>query len=352
MTLPSLLRALVGLGLLLVLSAVPTPAPSVAAPLAGLGTPTLPPTATVVPTLSPSAVPTTPTPTATPIAPTPVVPSPTATARPSAAPPEPADEPPSATPVPSATPAPPAGTTLLLTKVADRTTVAPDETITYTLLARNVGAVPAFDVVLTDEVPAALQVIDLFCAKGAIVVTGQQVRAYPGTLSPGETVTMRISVRVRPGTPPGPIPNTAQLTTTTPPEDGDQPVTSTVVVGVVGAPAPPAPPHLPRTAAPPLDADIPVLAAIPPLVWVAVSALLLVLLGVALHWGLRRHQPDVMPARLPERQTVSIPAPSAGPPRLGPALPPAAPPRPLPPLVPLDRVAALRDVCADGEGER
>jgi len=338
-----------------------TPAPVSAADLWSIGTPTLPPLPSAEPTLPPTTVPTTMTPptataTGTPVASTPTVTPvlPTRT-RP------PPDPDPTATPLPterpSATPEPWTSEVTII-KQASASAVLPGETFVYTLVARNNGPHSAFDVVVRDDVPPQLAIIDLHSTKGDITVVGQTVTAYPGTLEPGETAEYRITVRVRADARPGALANTGVITTSTP---GDTPANNTSTVTVTIQPAPrtlqTAPPQLPRTAD---TAEPMLLALISPLAWAGMVGGLLVLLGGVLSWGLRgwtgrtrsvaagldrAHIAPAGPRAVPYQLPAAAPA---GPLGLGPALAAFAPPAPLPPLTPLDRDDALRDAIADG----
>lgn len=337
--------------------AVPTGASAAAA--RSIGTPTPPPAPTDEPTTEPTAPPTTvpPTavpPTATPPAATTAPVQPTATNMPQRHRPGPTSTPaPTNTPEPTAT-TEPWITDVELVKQASQTEALPGDTFTYTLVARNIGAKTAFDVIVRDAVPQQFEVADLGSTKGNISVKGQTVTAYPQTLEAGESTTYRITVRVRADAKPGQISNTGRITTST---GGDLPGnnTSTVVVAI-HAPQPKihVPLRMPITGEPSQVSALDALATVAPTTWVGMFGGLLLLFGGVLSWGLRgwlrrapaatssgtdRIAPD---GALASAYRLPPPAP-AGPPRLGPALPDAQPPAPLPPIVPIDRADALRD---------
>lgn len=312
-----------------------------ASALRSLGTPTAPPTPTDEPPATATAQPTaTIMPTALPTA----SPPPTATVRPNATP-RPRDPQPTAAPPATATAAPPATTEIELLKQVDRGEAAAGELLVYTITVRNMGASPATDLVVSDMLPAELEAVDLSSTRGAIVVEGQAVLAYPRELAAGELAEIRITARLRPGITASEVANTAQVTTST---AGDAPEnnSSTAIVRVITRSIQ----RLPRTAAPP---DRSLLARVPPLAWAALVGGLLFTLGGSLRWGLRGrqiqpHQGARGVAPTAPTQAFRLPSmPPAGPPQLGPALPPPAPPTPLPPLVHLDRAAALRDRIDD-----
>jgi uncharacterized repeat protein (TIGR01451 family) len=215
------------------------------------------PTSTAQPTFAPPT-PAPPTPTSAPTRP-----PATATAAPPTAQPRPTEAPRRTTgeprPQPSdpTAPAQPAEPTqppnIVIVKTADQSIVKRGDKLVFTLEARNTGAAAVRDVVVTDVVPDAFEVIDLSSSRGDIVVDGQTVTAYPATLAPGESAIVRVTARVRAGAADGQQRNTALVTTSTPGDDpGDN--TSTAIVTVEppqrAVPANPAPPRLPRTADP------------------------------------------------------------------------------------------------------
>jgi uncharacterized repeat protein (TIGR01451 family) len=312
-----------------------------AAQAMSIGTSTLPPQPTEEPTASP--VP----PTAMAVQPTP-----TNTPRPTHRP----KHDPTPTAISSPTPEPWL-TDVEIVKRADKTHVLPGDTLMYTLVARNIGAKAAFDVVVSDHVPQQLEVVDLASSKGDIAVEGQTVTAYPRTLEAGESAEYRITVCVRASAALGQIANTGRITTST---TGDTPDNNTSTVTVeIRTPerqiqTVQEPPRLPHTAETPDVPVIAVLASISPITWVGMFGGLLMMLGGVISWGLRgwlRRVPakagsGAVQMDLDESVSQVFRVPAAGPvgpPRLGSELPAAAPPAPLPPLVQLDRDDALRD---------
>jgi len=160
-----------------------------------------------------------------------------------------------ATPVP-ATPEPTPPLPLMqppqisIIKRASVAEALPGDRFSYTLVVTNNGQGVARDVVISDDIPAALKVVDLRSSTGDIVVDGQRVTAYPRTLAPGETQTYTIVVQVAATATPGTVANTAIITTTTTGDDtGDNTSTTTVqikrplTIQTI-------PPRLPKTADP------------------------------------------------------------------------------------------------------
>jgi uncharacterized repeat protein (TIGR01451 family) len=230
------------LGVLALLAlAIVLPSPAAGAPLPNL-TPTLPPPPTPPPTLTPVVPPTAP-PTALPTAtPTSVLPTATPSPPEERDDPDPSPVPPTPTP---GLPIPPALSPpdIVVEKTVDHAVALPGEHVQYTLMVRNRGPQTAHDVIVTDDVPDALEVIDLWASKGAVVLQGQRVIAYPATMEPGEVVSIGITARVRVDAPAGRVPNTGHITTSSvgdPPDDNTS--TAIITIGV-------RPPELPRTAA-------------------------------------------------------------------------------------------------------
>jgi uncharacterized repeat protein (TIGR01451 family) len=228
----------------------------------------------------PTAIPpTAPPPTATPVPPMATVVVPTATAAP------PAERRSRATPTATVEPTialpivqPPQVSILKQVSPAE---AQPGQLVTYTLTLQNQGSGPAHDVVVTDELPSALEIIDLHSSKGDIAVDGQRVNAYPRSLTAGETQVYTIVTRVRPATPAGPLGNTAVVTLSDPGDTpGDNLSTATLQIR-----APIAAQRLPKTADPSLNDTL--LTRYWPLLVLACGVLLL---GVAIRQGAFRQQ--------------------------------------------------------------
>ncbi|GAB4437453.1 MAG: hypothetical protein OHK0015_30220 [Chloroflexi bacterium OHK40] len=161
------------------------------------------------PTLTPS-----PTRTENPQPPITVTPSSTATATPipSAPPDEEDDDPdPTATPTASATPVPTPqgiGPDPAISKSVSPGSAVVGDTVTYTIIAANIGDAPAAGVVVEDTLPAFLAVGEVQTTRGQVSVNGQTVRVEIGDLGPGETVEIRVTARV---TAPASAPNNTNL---------------------------------------------------------------------------------------------------------------------------------------------
>ncbi len=214
--------------------------PKASAVEAGLPTTTpVPPTA-----ISPTQVPATPVP-PTAVLPTPIPATPlppTEVPRRSTATPEV----PTATPVPTTDPHHPQ---LAILKSVSPSQVQVGERATFTLHVTNLGDAPATDVVITDEVPQQLEIVDLKSSKGDIIAQGQRVTAYPRTLDPGEEQRYTIVVRVREGTTDHEIGNLGVVTLGQPDDPGDNTSITTLLI-TPGKTAQTIPPSLPKTADP------------------------------------------------------------------------------------------------------
>ena len=156
--------------------------------------------------------------------------------------------PPTATSATEPSPTAPPSAEVLIAKSVNADQISRGDTALYSIRVSNTGGSLARDVVVSDDVPAALEVIDLQSGKGNIVVSGQHVTAYPSTLEPGEAATLLVRVRVRPAAPAGLLVNLAQVTTSSPGDDpGNNSDTARMTV-VVPAAAPAPAQRLPRTA--------------------------------------------------------------------------------------------------------
>ncbi|WP_345528230.1 isopeptide-forming domain-containing fimbrial protein [Nocardioides endophyticus] len=105
-------------------------------------------------------------------------------------------------------------TDLKVTKTASKTSVIPGEQLVYTLTTTNVGPSDALVSTLTDTLPAYLHLVSLDdptrCA-----AAGQAITCDYGTLAPGATRTMHVTVQVDPARTSA-VTNATDVTTTTP----------------------------------------------------------------------------------------------------------------------------------------
>ena len=138
---------------------------------------------TPVPSHTPTPIPTeTPPPTPTP-APT-ETPPPTPTHTPSPAP--------TTTPPPAAPPSP----RLTILKTVDRTDVLAGSQVTFTLRVCNEGNAGADNVIVSDVLSPALEVVGASATQGTVAATNNEVRADLGALAPGGCAEISLLTRV------------------------------------------------------------------------------------------------------------------------------------------------------------
>lgn len=106
------------------------------------------------------------------------------------------------TPTPPVTPEPePKYTDPVILKSADPEEARPGEEVSFTLRVFNQGNIAAVDVVVTDDIPAYLEIIEVTTTQGVITIDGQRITVKVGTIGPEFEVQIVIRARVRPETP-------------------------------------------------------------------------------------------------------------------------------------------------------
>jgi uncharacterized repeat protein (TIGR01451 family) len=114
--------------------------------------------------------------------------------------------------LPSKTPTPEFTDPVIL-KSADPTEAKPGEVVTFTLQVINRGNIAAVGIVVTDDIPAYLEIIEVTTTQGVITIDEQRVTVQVGTVGPNYEVQMVIRTRVRAETPaPLTLENVAILT--------------------------------------------------------------------------------------------------------------------------------------------
>jgi uncharacterized repeat protein (TIGR01451 family) len=127
-------------------------------------------------------------------------------------------------------------TDISIVKKASVETVAPGGTLTYTLVATNLGTLAASGVTVNDPLPAGLTYVSATTSKGSCSGT-QTVSCTIGALAAGEAATVTVQAKVSDTFTPGAVSNTGTVTSTTPDSNpGNN--SSTVVVTVVLKPGP------------------------------------------------------------------------------------------------------------------
>jgi uncharacterized repeat protein (TIGR01451 family) len=112
------------------------------------------------------------------------------------------------TPTPTEEPGPrktpegePEYTDPVIVKSADPAEARPGEEVTFTVHVINKGNIAAVEVVVTDDIPAYLKVLEVTATQGEVTIDGQRVTVHIGTMGPEFEVTIVIRTRVRPETP-------------------------------------------------------------------------------------------------------------------------------------------------------
>lgn len=154
-----------------------------------------------------------------------------------------------------------------LTKRASVNDARVGDMVEFTLVVTNNGAAPARDVVVTDPLPAFLDLWNATTTRGLISVSGRTVTITIGEVAPGDVITIRIMTRVNSLAQPPDNRNTALVTTTS---NGDEPANNqdAVALGITVAPPPtPAATATPVSTAPaspaPSPSAAPALTAVP-----------------------------------------------------------------------------------------
>lgn len=118
-----------------------------------------------------------------------------------------------------------------LTKIAAPSPAMAGQAITFTLVATNNGPGAADDLVLTDRVPAQVDVTGATASDGSCDSgTSNAVRCTLGSLDPGETWTVTVTGRLAGDTPVGPLVNVATVAVLDDPALSNN--TATAIVGV------------------------------------------------------------------------------------------------------------------------
>lgn len=205
-----------------------TPSPTPTATTTATATPTNTPTNTPTSTVSRSPTPTI-TPSSTPTATGSATATPTSTGTPTA----------TVTATPTVTPGG-ASADVSVQKSASANQVAPNQTLTYSVLVSNAGPQAAASVLLTDPLPAGTVFLSCSSSPGTCsgppIGTNGTVTAALGTLNVGALATVTISVRVTAAA--GSLTNTATASSPTPDPDpsNNADARAVVITGPGGTP--------------------------------------------------------------------------------------------------------------------
>lgn len=148
----------------------------------------------------------------------------------------------------------------------------PGDTVTWNIVITNVGTGDVTGVLITDTLPAQLQLVQVTTTKGQVTVNGNYFEVRIGRISPGEIVTIVVISTVLEG-----IPDDTTLLNTTylRSDQGDRQASAEVVIRV-GEGACETPPILPPT-----GGVVPQAAGSPSL-WLLLVGISLLLLGIVL----------------------------------------------------------------------
>jgi uncharacterized repeat protein (TIGR01451 family) len=103
------------------------------------------------------------------------------------------------TPYPTATPVREiGGVDLAISKTGDPSKVLPGEDVTFTIMVANHGQHTAVDVVITDQVPQYLDILEVTTSQGTVAIEGQEVTVEVGDVGAGFAVEIVICTRVQP----------------------------------------------------------------------------------------------------------------------------------------------------------
>jgi uncharacterized repeat protein (TIGR01451 family) len=108
---------------------------------------------------------------------------------------------PTLTPTPKPTRPTPKYTDPVILKSADPAEAWPGEEVTFTVIVRNEGNIAAVDVVVTDDIPAYLEIVEVTSTQGEIAIDGQRITVEVGTIGPEFEVRIVIRTVVRADTP-------------------------------------------------------------------------------------------------------------------------------------------------------
>ncbi len=100
----------------------------------------------------------------------------------------------------------------VIVKLVDPQLALPGETVVYTITVTNKGTLAAQNVVVTDTVPAVLQLLSTSTTQGTVTTSGNTATFNVGTVAPGQVITLIIKAKIRPDAPtPSDVTNTATM---------------------------------------------------------------------------------------------------------------------------------------------
>lgn len=94
----------------------------------------------------------------------------------------------------------PPGLTLedpFITKSVNPPFTRPGEIVTWTIIITNPGSLPFNNAIMTDNLPAQVQILSTSTTSGSVSFNGQQVTFQQAVVNPGQSVTITVTTRVR-----------------------------------------------------------------------------------------------------------------------------------------------------------
>jgi uncharacterized repeat protein (TIGR01451 family) len=113
--------------------------------------------------------------------------------------------------------------------------------VDFTLTVTNIGDTPAEAVVVNDQIPDSLDIVNVTSSRGAVVIDGRTIRVDIGQVAPGEVITIGITTRVNTQAQPPLIINTATITTTSSTDNPNNNSSTVSVTLLINQPTPGAP---------------------------------------------------------------------------------------------------------------
>jgi uncharacterized repeat protein (TIGR01451 family) len=153
---------------------------------------------------------------------------------------------PTPTPPPNVTPTPGAPTKddddveqvdPVITKRGGPSEAVPGEEVTFYIEVTNRGRNAAVDVVVTDDVPQYLEILEVTTTQGTVTIAGQRVTVQVGTVGPDYVVEIVIRTRVRLD---APVPIVMENVAVLKSPNGGERITPPVIINVSA-------PNLPET---------------------------------------------------------------------------------------------------------
>ena len=96
------------------------------------------------------------------------------------------------------TPTPSGAAQITVTKEVDNPQPRQGETVVFTIRVQNTGDAPARDIVVQDNMPGTLEILDVSATAGTVSVRGPTIRVEIAQLDPGAGVVITIRARLRP----------------------------------------------------------------------------------------------------------------------------------------------------------